>query len=218
MVNDWKKGDFVEKQDNPKEVTDQLKYIKYLLVGLVILLVVLVIVQYGLLRESKKENSYEMSKSLEREIIDAKNTTYDDRVFSKIIDNLGPPASWEYFSLHDGREVVSVKGSFSDRFNKQLVELLNKPPFNTSKFNGEVYLDTAGNIRVKDTKLQEEEIGSFEYFIQFVKAKDQLFWSRSYPYNRYYVYYAQIRMVYKNQEIVKFTDTNAIISAIVSLL
>lgn len=121
------------------------------------------------------------------EIKDAQNTTYDDSLVSRMIQNTDKNAKWNYFIATAGIEVVEVNGSIPlSRSKDKIIENLDNECNLSTYSSSSTYAPIVTNSKFDSNKVKE-----ITFRIQFVKNIDTEP-EQGQVYNRYYRSYAEL--------------------------
>jgi hypothetical protein len=171
---------------------DELKQIKKSLhhISVIIFLGFLLFIElishkiYEQVEIKKQEVVESVPSSVDVQITDAKNTTYQNGLISVIVASIDPSATWEFFPSDNGRAVVEVNGKFPTANATEVLEILSD----------ELLLRTddklAGKLQNDDTgKWDAKNVGFISFKMQFVKDYEH---EHKTAYNRYVLSYSEI--------------------------
>lgn len=129
------------------------------------------------------------------EIKDAQNTTYDDSLVSRMIQNTDKNAKWNYFIATAGIEVVEVNGSIplsrsKDKIIENLDNECNLSTYSSSSTYAPIVTYSTYAPIVTNSKFDSNKVKEITFRIQFVKNIDTEP-EQGQVYNRYYRSYAE---------------------------
>lgn len=130
------------------------------------------------------------------EIKDAQNTTYDDSLVSRMIQNTDKNAKWNYFIATAGIEVVEVNGSIplsrsKDKIIENLDNECNLSTYSSSSTYAPIVTYSTYAPIVTNSKFDSNKVKEITFRIQFVKNIDTEP-EQGQVYNRYYRSYAEL--------------------------
>lgn len=146
--------------------------------------------------EQEKLSSGQWISTQDNEIIDAKNTTYNDGRISIIIKSIDPNATWSYFQSDNGREIVEINGQFPIHEKMDIISILEERYIITPHQNDSSPITTINKNR--EEVLDANKISDISFRIQLVKrledsVKDNTF-------DRYKLGYNEITITSKQSK------------------